>query len=833
VPEQPGPAGSPAALSNWRVAWRLVALIVIPTMAALAFGGLRVGVAIGDADTFGRVQQMAALGQRVTALAQAMEDERSTTASFIAMGRPSGDLAGLQRQYAVTDALGQQVSALISRLGTPFPAATRTAAVAVTARIADLPDLRGFASGGQAPASIVITDYSLALTDLFTLDDDIAQEGGDAALIASVRALGSLSRMKDQASQQQAILATAFIAGKFAPADLSALTTAQAQQAADLAAFQTSATFGGMQDFSNTVAGPQVDQAQALESSAVVTGSAGGRLSPASARAWSADMGFTVARMRVAEQQLVNSIVAQARAEHQGQVRSALLTAFAVLILVLIVLLATVIIAQSLVRPLRVLKASALEIAGERLPAEVRALTGDDSDLVVEPIGVHSTDEIGQVARAFDQVHREALRLAGDEARLRGSVSAMLVSLSRRSQSLLERLLRLIDTLELGEQDPERLSSLFRMDHLATRMRRHSENLLVLAGHDPPRRAAAPVPLMDVVRAAISEIEQYERAILDVQGGIAVTGVAVTDTVHLLAELLENATIFSAKAAPVTVSGRLHSSGGVLLTVTDSGMGMTEELLGQLNWRLENPPPADAAVSRHMGLFAVAHLAARHGIRVRLQRPPAGGLIAHVWLPGVLVARELVPEPWPAAPPVGAAATPALPAAPVPRGLRSAAAAATAPMRAALPAGPGAGAPAPGPAPALPIFDAVESDWFRARGRTLPRPAAPQPAAAPVAAPAAPAAPAAAAWASPGDDGWRAAAEAVLSPVSGGTTGAGLPRRTPQANLVPGSAGDREPRVARPARPAEPPEAARSRLAGFQRGSLRARAAVNTPEGSS
>jgi signal transduction histidine kinase len=830
------------ALSNWRVPWRLVALIVIPTVAGIVFAGLRVGVAVGDADTFGRVQQMAVLGQRVTALAQAMEDERASTASFIALGRPAGQMAGLQQQFATTDALGRQVSALIGGIGAPFTAQTRADALAVTARISDLPALRGFASAGQAPASIVITDYSLSLTALFTLEDDIAQEGGDATLIASVRALGSLSRMKDQASQQQAILATALIAGQFGPGDLGTLNSAVAQQEADLAAFQTSATFSGMQDFTNTVAGPQVDQAQALESSAIVTGTAGGPLSPRTAGTWSADMGFTVARMRVAEQQLAGSIVAQARSQHEGAVRSATLTGFAVLLLLLLVLLATVIIAQSLVRPLRVLKASALEIAGERLPAEVAALTGADSDLAVEPIGVPSTDEIGQVARAFDQVHREALRLAGDEARLRGSVSAMLVSLSRRSQSLLERLLRLIDTLELGEQDPERLASLFRMDHLATRMRRHSENLLVLAGHDPPRRAAAPVPLMDVTRAAISEIEQYERVTLDVQPGLAVTGAAVTDTVHLLAELLENATIFSAKAAPVTVSGRLHSSGGVLLTVSDSGMGMTEELLAQLNWRLENPPPADAAVSRHMGLFAVAHLAARHGIRVRLQRPAAGGLTAHVWLPGALIAREVVPEPWPAAPPVAAAAAPALPAAP--RGLRSAAAvAATAPLPAIAAAGAPSGPPVP--AQSLPIFDAVESDWFRARGRELPRPASPQPPPSlppaglpspglspagrpPARVPAA--APTAGAWASPGDDGWRVAAEAVLSPVSGGTTTAGLPRRTPQANLVPGSAGDREPRAARPA---EPPEAARSRLAGFQRGSLRARAAVTSQDGSS
>jgi signal transduction histidine kinase len=820
------------------VPWRLVALIVIPTVAGMIFAGLRVGVAAANAQTFGRVEQLAILGQQVTGLAQAMENERDATAMFIAAGRPGRALAALRRQYALTDARAAPVRVLARGVGAGFPAQTRADAAAVLARIADLPDLRSDA-GSQAPADVVITDYSLALTDLFTLDDDIAQEGGNAALIASVRALGALSRLKDQASQQQAILAVALAAGRIDPADLSALTAAQAQQAADLASFQTSSTLAGLQAFTDTVAGAPVDQATAMESSAIVTGGTGGELDPRTAGAWSADMTYTVGRMRLAEQRLTRSIAGQARAAHSGAERSALLTGAAALAVLLLVLLATVIIARSLVRPLRLLKVSALDIAGVRLPAEVQALTGPGEDLAVEPIGVHSTDEIGQVARAFDQVHREAVRLAAEEARLRGGVSAMLVSLSRRSQSLLERLLRLIDTLELGEQDPERLASLFRMDHLATRMRRHSENLLVLAGHDPPRRSAGPVPLMDVTRAAISEIEQYERVTLDVQPGVAVTGVAVTDTVHLFAELLENATVFSAKTAPVTVAGRLHSSGGVLLTVSDSGMGMTEELLAQLNWRLENPPAADAAVSRHMGLFAVAHLAARHGIRVRLQRPAAGGLTAHVWLPGALIARESV-APWPAAPPAGTAMAQPLAI----RGLRSAApasaaAAATGPIRAVRPAMANRPEPEPEPAPPLPIFDAVESDWFRARGQKLTRPSGPRPAAAqpaglppaglPAAALAAPPA-AAAAWSSPGDDGWRVAAQAVLAPSSGGTTTAGLPRRTPQANLVPGSAGEREPRQARPT---EPPEAARSRLAGFQRGSLRARAAVDARGGDS
>ena len=304
--------------------------------------------------------------------------------------------------------------------------------------------------------------------------------------------------------------------------------------------------------------------------------------------------------------------------------------------MLLLALLLTTVVGRSMVRPLRRLRSGALEVAGVRLPETVRRMSDSDGagvPLEVEPIDVDSSDEIGEVARAFDQVHREALRLAANEAALRGNVNAMFVNLSRRSQSLVERQIRLIDDLEQGEQDPDRLASLFQMDHLATRMRRNSENLLVLAGHDATRRWNQPVALVDVLRAAVSEIEQYERVTLNVQPGIAVRGHAVNDVVHLLAELAENATSFSSAETPVVVAGHLLSSGGVLLDITDQGVGMGAEEMAHANWRLDNPPVVDVAVSRRMGLFVVARLAARHGIRVRLRPAPAGGLTALVWLP--------------------------------------------------------------------------------------------------------------------------------------------------------------------------------------------------------
>ena len=885
--------GSRLALRNWRVPWRLIALIAIPTVVAMAFAGLRVAAAASSAADFGRSAQLAALGQQVTGLAQAMEDERDLSANFIADGRPAADRATLRRQYAVTNAWAQRVGAQMQGVGGAFPAQTQTDAAAVIARIADLANLRSYAMAGNAPALTVITNYTLALADLFTFDDAIAQEAGSSALVTSVRTLSSLSRMKDQASLQRAILEAALVSGQFQPGTLDALTTAQTQQATDLASFGTSATLAETQALNNTVAGRPIDLAQAMEQRAIVLGDGGSqlRLGPGANQQWYTDMSYAIGRMRQVERQLADTIARQASALHQGAMRSLILTAAVAAAVLIIVLLATVIIARSLVRPLRQLKAGALEVAEVRLPEEVRELStaGDaDQDAEVEPIGVHSTDEIGQVARAFDQVHQEAVRLAADEARLRGSVSAMFVSLSRRSGSLLERLLRLIDSLELGEQDSERLADLFRMDHLATRMRRNSENLLVLAGQEPPRRWVEPVSLADVARASVSEIEQYDRVVLDLQPGLGVTGNAVADVVHLLAEIIENATTFSQKSTHVTVSGHTLRSGGVLINVIDSGMGMTEEQLAVVNWRLENPPAADVEVSRHMGLFAVAHLADRHGIRVRLRKATGTGLIAHVWLPEALIAHDSKPTSWdhvrterasavidavtraarfpqdPAAA-VALAAAPfaAAPLAEAPLTTASPGetpAATAAPPGAAPATAPGvapAAGPAPGEAPAvmaspgeapagdapgltapagqapgapqagaqqvavpepqrpreirLPIFESVESDWFRARRRPPPRAGVPLDPhrAAP-------------SWTSPSDEGWQAA-ETVLAPAVAGVTDAGLPRRTPKANLVPGTAGARE---NRPAQTAESAEAISSRLAGFQRGARRARAAV-------
>jgi signal transduction histidine kinase len=637
------------AWRNWPVSWRLTAVVVIAVVLDGVLGGLRLAAAADSAAQFGRVAQLAVLGQRVTGLAHAMEDERDQIAGFIAAGRPVAGLAAVQQEYAATDAMARNVRSAAAGIGASFPPGTRAKVTAVLNRISDLGGLRDAAQRTQLPSLPVVIDYSESITDLFSLNDEIAQGSADSALEVSVRTLGSLSRMVEAASVQRALLYAALTEHQLEPGALQGLITTQAAQAGDLTSFQASASLAARQTFDNTVTGPPVDQALRMEQHVIAAGSPQtadlGISSAAAPQQWYSAMSGTISRMRQVEARLAGSVVTQSRALKHGPVRSALLTGILTGTILLLVLLATLVVARSLVLPLRRLRAGALDIATSSLPARVREL-GEAPDpsahLDVQPIGVHSTDEIGQVARAFDLVHSEAVRLAGNEALLRRSVSAMFVSLSRRSQSLIERLGQMMQSAGQREQDPSRRSEFSTMEHLIIRMRRNSENLLVLAGYEAVRRWSGSVSLEELAQAAVSEIEQHSRVDLDIRPGILVSGQAATDVVHLLAELLENAAKFSPRDTRVQVLGYKLASSGVLLEIQDSGVGISSGRLAEMNQRLDDPPPADVSVSRHMGLFAVSHLAARHGVRVRLRATSPEGLTALVWLPDSITEREEV-----------------------------------------------------------------------------------------------------------------------------------------------------------------------------------------------
>ena len=837
--------------------WRVLALVLIPTVAALTLGALRVQAASTTAATASRTAVLGALGSGITTLAESVEDERDLTAGFVASHQAGQAplnatiLGQLNHQYAVTNADIATVRGLAGQMNGSYPAAAQSDLSSALSSLAALPELQQL-SHSQITALPLINHYSNVIATLLAFDNDIAAGSPSAPLAATVTSIEALAQVEEQTSQQRAYLYAGLIEGHPEPGLLTALIGAQSSQASaqssftkvadDLPAYVPQAGLSPLlseaQQFNDVVAGPDVDAALATELDAIVSG----QTLNGSPQDWYGDMSFTLGAIRSVLADDLTSATAQAGTLRQGAQSSERLTGIVVLVLLLLVLVITIVMARSMILPLRRLRADALDVAGRRLPEMVRRLSesdGEGESLQLEPIGIDSTDEIGEVARAFDQVGSEAARLAGDEALLRANLNAMFVNLSRRSQTLIERQLGIIEGLEQTEQDAGRLSSLFRLDHLATRMRRNSENLLVLAGHEAPRKWTQPVALVDVLRAAVSEIEQYERITLNVQSGLVIAGRAASDVVHLVAELVENATTFSRKDTQVFVSGQLLVSGGVLVEITDEGLGIPEQELAYANWRLDNPPVIDVAVSRRMGLFVVGRLAARHGIKVRLRRAQSGGLSALIWVPetvaetepaaavgsrrrfGTATGGQQVVISSPAAA-VNAARTPVMGVRTIarPKSIwfdtgdeEQAPAQEPDPPASVVMVEPPAPQPEPvaasaGEAPGrLPIFDSIESEWFRRGGTTFSAGGSSS---------------TGSSWTSPADEGFRRAAETVQSPATGQLTNAGLPQRMPSANLVPGSISARPagPRPQPPQPPADgpsrSPEQVRARLTGFQ-----------------
>ncbi len=307
----------------------------------------------------------------------------------------------------------------------------------------------------------------------------------------------------------------------------------------------------------------------------------------------------------------------------------------------LLTIAVTTVVARTIVRRLRGLETTALTLAENQLPDVVTRLRrGEDVDVAAEapPLRVGG-DEIGRVGQAFDLVRQTAIRSAVEEAKLRRGLNDVFRSLARRSQSLLHRQLTLLDQMERRASDPEALDDLFRLDHLTTRMRRHAEGLVILAGAPPGRGWSSPVRMMDVMRGAIAEVEDYARVSVATRSQAALSGSAVADVIHLLAELIENATTLSPPYTSVRVSGDTVAN-GFAIEVEDRGLGMSDSRIAELNDRLANPPEFNPSDSEQLGLFVVSQLAKRHGIKVTLKASPYGGTEAVVLIPRHLVVAE-------------------------------------------------------------------------------------------------------------------------------------------------------------------------------------------------
>ncbi|WP_245736749.1 sensor histidine kinase [Micromonospora pattaloongensis] len=825
-------------MRDWRIGTKLGAVLVIPSVAFLVLAAVQTSSLIGQSTVLSEFSRQVSVGQEITALVHELQQERDRSAGELA-GRKAAperyDVAlgtrSLQPHYEAVDRATEQFRSAADPLALG-DAAWRVSYGRVTEGLEQLPGLRASVAGGLVSTATVVGNYTRIIEALLTLLAEPSPGAEHPELTEAVLRYVQLARIKEIGSRIRSRLYNAARAGQYGPEDFVELTDLRAQQLTALAEFRITATSRQVQRYQLAAADGRFTAALALEETTFA--SSGDSPAVLNATQWWSLSQDRHHLLRQVEQDVLGAAADEAGARSSRQLRETLTVAGAVLAVLLTALLTSIAIGRSIARSLRILRGQALQVAQFDLPDALERLRTVDAgipEIEVPPAPIRSMDEIGEVAEAFVAVHRSAVSVAVEQAAMRRNVNAMFVNLARRSQVLVERQLELLDELEREESDPDQLDNLFKLDHLAARMRRNDESLLVLAGTEGSRRWHQPVALSAVMLAAMAEIEQYPRVRQEVGDDPHIVGHAVADLVHLLAELLENATAFSPPYTTVRMSAGVDRERGVTIEIGDEGLGMTEAALAQANVLLAAPPAADVAASERMGLFVVSHLAARQGIRVRL-RLADRGVVAVVALPPALLG------PAPAAP---AGRTSPAPQA----GL---AAAAPRPMLGGQPA------PVPAESVAAPAGLGVELGAAPARAGSAPLvvpqfdlPVAgrrPDPLPAPVEPPRpAHRADAIIASAAGGDSGagsvwWErqrgpaVAAEPVApprpeTPVTGGVSASGLPMRVPMAALpiVTESASPTSPA---PTRREPDPDAVGSMLSRFYGGVRRAEAEDTT-----
>ncbi len=613
---------------------------MIPLVLASVLGGLRIASSVGDIQTLAAVQRQVALTQQVASVVDELQTERHRVAAAAAT-------ESLEQRALVEEQI-QQADAEIASLrdleDNPDNLAEAPAAAYLDAlrRLDTLAVVREQVFAPGTDVNSAIGRYSEVIGFLLRFNR-VALTGVSAESDSLAAGLGFLAQAKEQLSVQHAVLLAASLQDAITSVEQSQLRSTEAGYDSAIRAFAEAVPSSQRQVYFTAVRGTvSTDRERFLLiglgewPAFVALGSI-----PAG---WDEAAGALEDSLRTVEVSLSDDLEGAIATTSDTALTTAIRDAAIVGGLLLLALIVLVLVARSVLRPLRTLRTGALDVALRRLPGVVERLRqpgGWKDDIRPEPIPVHTREDIGEVARAFDEVHSQAVRLAGEQAMMRSTVNDMFVNLSRRSQGMVERQLRIIDALESGERDPEALGELFRLDHLATRMRRNNENLLVLAGSETRQRTGAARPVLDVMRGAISEIEEYQRITIESVPDAHILGVAVNDLVHLIAELLDNATNFSPKQAQVVLASELQPDGSMLIEIRDTGVGMSATQRNAINERLAVPPMVDVSVSRHMGLFVVGRLATRHGISVRMRATgPEGGLTAEVRVPTGLIATE-------------------------------------------------------------------------------------------------------------------------------------------------------------------------------------------------
>ncbi|WP_219859225.1 sensor histidine kinase, partial [Mycobacterium intracellulare] len=618
APPAPVPGADAAAkrppawsLSNWPVGWKVLAIVLVPLILVTVFGVLRIHTAM---DSAARLKLAATRADVVPVITKYM----SALDVALQAGSAGRDVEGAKKNYEarkgelqgrladtdVTDDVRSGVNTLLDA-GQMLVSKASDSGLGLRERV-------------TLYAPILLTAEDVINASVRVDDEHIRAQAQGLS-----RAVGARGQMT-----MQKILIT-----RGAELPEPQLRTSMAT----LAGTEPSTLFG-----MSEVLGAGSPEAKTLQQQMVARMAI--MSDPASVLVDNADLLRSVqATDDIADQVIKNvtaSVTKAVHAQAADRRSAAIVDTVLVLAAIVIALVVVLLVARALVRPLRILRDGALKVAHTDLEDEVARVKAGGAEPIPTPLPVYTTEEIGQVAHAVDELHTQALLLAGDEARLRLLVNDMFETMSRRSRSLVDQQLALIDRLERNEENPERLDSLFRLDHLAARLRRNSANLLVLAGAQLARDQRDPVPLATVISAAVSEVEDYRRVEIAGLPECALVGAAAGGAIHLFAELIDNALRYSPPTTSVRVSASRSGSdsqGGVVVRIADSGLGMNDADRRIANMRLQSGGDVSPDNARHMGLFVVGRIAGRHGIRVGLRGPAANekgtGTTAEIYLP--------------------------------------------------------------------------------------------------------------------------------------------------------------------------------------------------------
>ncbi|MEU0970876.1 nitrate- and nitrite sensing domain-containing protein [Streptomyces sp. NPDC005917] len=621
---------------------KIVALLLVPLVSLTAVWGFAAVLTGREVTQLFQVSDIVEnIGYPTEDTVRVLQQERRQTLVYLADPRAADALAALRRTRAAADSAVAELRKNAGKrsLRDGLDADDGEHLTAVLDAFEGINALRRSVEQGTVSRTQALDLYNRVVDPCYTL---LASLHGinDVDMDKQAQALVNISRARELLSREDALLGSALVVGKISRDETREISDLVAQRTLlyDVSLPQLPSSERDRFDrfWKNATTAPL----RTAEQSVIDAGS--GVSNDVSAKSWDTAAGNVLDELRTLDDQVGDRYQARVRPTAFTVIVQAAVVGVLGLVAVLFSLVVSVRVGRSLIRDLRLLRQEAHEASGVRLPSVMRRLSaGEQVDVETEvPRLVYDKNEVGEVGQALNTLQRAAVEAAVKQAELRSGVSEVFVNLARRSQVLLHKQLTLLDTMERRTEDTDELADLFRLDHLTTRMRRHAEGLVILSGAAPSRQWRRPVQLMDVVRAAVAEVEDYERIEVRRLPRVAVTGPAVADLTHLVAELLENATVFSPPHTAVQVFGE-RVANGFTLEIHDRGLGMAAEALLDANLRLAETPEFELSDTDRLGLFVVSRLAQRQNVRVSLQPSPYGGTTAVVFIPDVLLSDDV------------------------------------------------------------------------------------------------------------------------------------------------------------------------------------------------